>query len=64
MAVTAGKEKEEQEQEQRQRQRQRQQPRAVGWGRIRFPKENGSDPFLFSDTPHPHQAGKTHPKTA
>ncbi|WP_206747116.1 hypothetical protein, partial [Stenotrophomonas maltophilia] len=61
MAVTAGKEKEEQEQEQEQeqRQRQQQQPRAVGWGRIRFPKENGSDPFLFSDTPLPRKAWKT-----
>ncbi|WP_336324744.1 hypothetical protein, partial [Stenotrophomonas muris] len=53
MSVTAGKEKEEQEQ------RQRQQPRALGWGRIRFPQENGSDPFLFSDTHLPRKAWKT-----
>ncbi|MBN5118498.1 hypothetical protein JY454_13980, partial [Stenotrophomonas maltophilia] len=32
-----------------QKQRQQQQPRAVGWGRIRFPKENGSDPSLNFD---------------
>ncbi|WP_414489705.1 hypothetical protein, partial [Stenotrophomonas maltophilia] len=29
------------------------------WGQIRFPSENGSDPFLFSDTPHPRMAWKT-----
>ncbi|HFL5902231.1 TPA: hypothetical protein ACG46E_002062, partial [Stenotrophomonas maltophilia] len=42
-----------------QKQQQQQQPRAVGWGQIRFPSENGSDPFLFSDTPHPRMAWKT-----
>ncbi|QBR45872.1 hypothetical protein DAIF1_34590 [Stenotrophomonas indicatrix] len=41
---------------QRQQQQQQQQPRADGWGRIRFPLENGSDPFVLSDTPHPRTA--------
>ncbi|HEL3257004.1 TPA: hypothetical protein UMF52_002328, partial [Stenotrophomonas maltophilia] len=50
---------EEKEEDQKQRQQQQQQPRAVGWGQILFPKENGSDPFLFSDTPHPRMAWKT-----
>ncbi|WP_206746873.1 hypothetical protein, partial [Stenotrophomonas maltophilia] len=50
---------EEKEEDQKQRQQQQQQPRAVGWGQIRFPSENGSDPFLFSDTPHPRMAWKT-----
>jgi len=51
VAVTAGKEKKKSKSKGNGNSR----ALCIGVGSV-FPQENGSDPFLFSDTPHPRMA--------